>query len=417
MKKEFYGVLSAFLLFWFQLTMSCFGVENNNIITFEDVLKQAKNFSYNIQIADYEVFIAKQGVRTARSEYFPKINASIGTEYTKNFKDFSNFIHTTSKIDAKLGAKLFKHLFRLYYTYFENRQVGNIAARVRELDRIREFITDKSVSDNAPTYNRSENNLIINYGDDDSITIANYFKSKNPSIEAVNYKIYDEEEDGYVNKTDNLNDSIIIKGQPDYTYGYKTYYYEGNEKNNLIYANSKADEIDTGDGNNTVYINSKVEAGVYGGSGDDTYHVNSLKSYVWLNDADGADKLVINEKASNINVIFEVNTTGGPIMDPYSSMLVLNDSAYNKHKKINFKIDPENINSGIQVTDGDSSIEYIYSKDNKMIDIAQLKGQVEGWLSNNGYTSAMQVLDYEKTDGDIEILLGIYQDAWQDVVV
>ena len=56
------------------------------------------------------------------------------------------FIHTTNKIDAKLGAKLFKHLFKLYYVYFENRQVGNIVARVRELDRIREFITDKSVS-------------------------------------------------------------------------------------------------------------------------------------------------------------------------------------------------------------------------------------------------------------------------------
>ncbi len=56
------------------------------------------------------------------------------------------FIHTTNKIDAKLGAKLFKHLFQLYYVYFENRQVGNIVARVRELDRIREFITNKSVS-------------------------------------------------------------------------------------------------------------------------------------------------------------------------------------------------------------------------------------------------------------------------------
>ncbi len=56
------------------------------------------------------------------------------------------FIHTTNKIDAKLGAKLFKHLFRLYYVYFEKRQVGNIVARVRELDRIREFITNKSVS-------------------------------------------------------------------------------------------------------------------------------------------------------------------------------------------------------------------------------------------------------------------------------
>ena len=56
------------------------------------------------------------------------------------------FIHTTNKIDAKLGSRLFMHLLRLYYVYFENRQVGNIAARVRELDRIREFITDKSVS-------------------------------------------------------------------------------------------------------------------------------------------------------------------------------------------------------------------------------------------------------------------------------
>ena len=56
------------------------------------------------------------------------------------------FIHTTNKIDAKLGSQLFRHLFHLYYVYFENRQVGNIIARVRELDRIREFITDKSVS-------------------------------------------------------------------------------------------------------------------------------------------------------------------------------------------------------------------------------------------------------------------------------
>lgn len=56
------------------------------------------------------------------------------------------FVHTASKIDAKLGAKLFKHLFSLPYTYFENRKVGNIIARVRELDQIREFITNKSVS-------------------------------------------------------------------------------------------------------------------------------------------------------------------------------------------------------------------------------------------------------------------------------
>lgn len=56
------------------------------------------------------------------------------------------FIHTASKIDAKLGSKIFKHLFSLPYTYFENRKVGNIVARIRELDNIRDFITNKSVS-------------------------------------------------------------------------------------------------------------------------------------------------------------------------------------------------------------------------------------------------------------------------------
>lgn len=56
------------------------------------------------------------------------------------------FTHTTSKIDAKLGSKLFKHLVSLPLVYFEKRKVGNIIARVRELDRIREFIANKSVT-------------------------------------------------------------------------------------------------------------------------------------------------------------------------------------------------------------------------------------------------------------------------------
>jgi subfamily B ATP-binding cassette protein HlyB/CyaB len=56
------------------------------------------------------------------------------------------FAHTTSKIDAKLGSKLFKHLISLPMAYFEKRKVGNIVARVRELDRIRDFIANKSVT-------------------------------------------------------------------------------------------------------------------------------------------------------------------------------------------------------------------------------------------------------------------------------
>jgi subfamily B ATP-binding cassette protein HlyB/CyaB len=56
------------------------------------------------------------------------------------------FNHTANKIDAKLGSKLFRHLFSLPFIYFESRKVGTIVARVRELDNIRDFITNKSVS-------------------------------------------------------------------------------------------------------------------------------------------------------------------------------------------------------------------------------------------------------------------------------
>ena len=56
------------------------------------------------------------------------------------------FTHTANKIDAKLGAKLFKHLLALPFIYFESRKVGNIVNRIRELDNIRDFITNKTVS-------------------------------------------------------------------------------------------------------------------------------------------------------------------------------------------------------------------------------------------------------------------------------
>ncbi|CZE49324.1 peptidase domain-containing ABC transporter [Campylobacter geochelonis] len=56
------------------------------------------------------------------------------------------FAHTTTKIDARLGDELFSHLVLLPMIYFENRKVGNIVARVRELDSIREFIANKSVT-------------------------------------------------------------------------------------------------------------------------------------------------------------------------------------------------------------------------------------------------------------------------------
>ncbi|MGL4325574.1 MAG: type I secretion system permease/ATPase [Beijerinckiaceae bacterium] len=56
------------------------------------------------------------------------------------------FAHTTNRVDSELSARLFRHLLNLPLSYFEARRVGDSVARVRELERIREFLTSNSVT-------------------------------------------------------------------------------------------------------------------------------------------------------------------------------------------------------------------------------------------------------------------------------
>jgi len=54
--------------------------------------------------------------------------------------------HTTSRIDAELGSRLFDHLLRLPLSYFETRAAGQTVARVRELETVRAFLTGQGLS-------------------------------------------------------------------------------------------------------------------------------------------------------------------------------------------------------------------------------------------------------------------------------
>ena len=56
------------------------------------------------------------------------------------------FSHTTNRIDVILGTKLFKHLLSLPLPFFEARRVGEVIARVRELETIRSFITGTALT-------------------------------------------------------------------------------------------------------------------------------------------------------------------------------------------------------------------------------------------------------------------------------
>ena len=56
------------------------------------------------------------------------------------------FSHTTSRVDVELGARLFDHLMRLPVSYFGSRPVGQVVARVRELESIRSFLTGNALT-------------------------------------------------------------------------------------------------------------------------------------------------------------------------------------------------------------------------------------------------------------------------------
>ncbi len=56
------------------------------------------------------------------------------------------FVDATNRIDMSLGSKIIDHLLRLPLRYFEKRPVGELASRVNELERIRQFLTGTALT-------------------------------------------------------------------------------------------------------------------------------------------------------------------------------------------------------------------------------------------------------------------------------
>lgn len=54
--------------------------------------------------------------------------------------------HTTNKLDAILGTRLFRHLISLPLPYYESRRVGDTLMRVSALNSIREFLTGQALT-------------------------------------------------------------------------------------------------------------------------------------------------------------------------------------------------------------------------------------------------------------------------------
>jgi subfamily B ATP-binding cassette protein HlyB/CyaB len=55
-------------------------------------------------------------------------------------------LHTGNRIDAALGARVFRHLLSLPVPYFESRPTGTLTARMQGIESIREFLTGAAVA-------------------------------------------------------------------------------------------------------------------------------------------------------------------------------------------------------------------------------------------------------------------------------
>ena len=56
------------------------------------------------------------------------------------------FAETTNRIDLRLGSEVIDHLLRLPLGYFDRRPVGELASRISELEKIRNFLTGQALT-------------------------------------------------------------------------------------------------------------------------------------------------------------------------------------------------------------------------------------------------------------------------------
>ena len=124
--------------------------QNGPLITkidFEDVLAKAKEHSYDLKIADYEVLISKQEVRGAKSEYFPKFNFNAGMEYTRNFRDIKEstvmsigdaFINPYTRFQSILGITVAYNIFD-FGVRGGNLKVAKEEVKAKELETLQKL--------------------------------------------------------------------------------------------------------------------------------------------------------------------------------------------------------------------------------------------------------------------------------------
>lgn len=319
------------------------------------------------------------------------------------------------------------------YVYLDKKGVSNLVFENADVSNLR--------------YDKNGNHLVVKYSDTDSVTIVNYFKTKNAANLLGGKLTFGN------NESVNLSD-IVVAGQlqPSGIYTYngtdksglittttkKAAYVNTGNGNNTVFMNSSYGSVDGGNGDDTIYINSvgcKINAGdgdntiyvnkdsdVVSGEGNDIYEIKNLSINTNIKDTGGLNnELHIGEKRTNINFFYRVNIDeDGQLLTSSNSNIEGLDDLYIVNDKV-FKNISKSLGKGTLVEDyfanneiGENGIiDQIQSKEGWTIslnDINMVKQQVAAWLYNNSYGSTDEVFANGNKE-DISTLLGVYQNA------
>ena len=301
-------------------------------------------------------------------------------------------------------------------------------------------------------YEKSGNDLLINYDGSNTLTVKDYYKTGN-----VVTKVIDSTGTEY-NTADYFKNYITRTSANWYVDGYVAYNGTtgddeiratsaypivgdagsdkiwGSNSGEAIFSHTAdgeydttsgvVDEIHAGDGNDRIYAWSDTNV-VYGDAGNDTIFVNTGQKSIISDSAGTADVLSINPVVDgsdnanyqNLHIVFNIDNSGN--VDDAGLRILTNDEFELWQTDTNHAdIKGINIVKDSSGNGGYNCIEtFIDANDYEvsMSVIETVKNDITSWLTSWGYSSVSDVFENEKIDGDITILLGKFDitDKWQ----
>ena len=136
---------SKFGLGWFAKALTRFKTAFVEVIAYSFIIQLFQLASPIFFQVIIDKVLIHRGLETLDVLIFAMIAIAISDVLLNGLRTYV-FSHTTSRVDVILGTRLFDHMLSLPMKYFAVRPTGQTVARVRELDRIRDFLTSSALT-------------------------------------------------------------------------------------------------------------------------------------------------------------------------------------------------------------------------------------------------------------------------------